>query len=206
VLRTLRAHQAVEADGDLPLPLVVGVPVDQRGLRGGLARTNHRVPERGARAGRERVSGVTKVEERKPSGSPATARARRHFQAKEVRRNGTLFSATNSSPSGPFSAYQARCRFTSLWRNAGRTTVRTPRRTWTRQEPACRWSAPARHSYADHQAVEVDVPAAKTGEFLGSRRAIHAEVDHEAPADTDRSARASTWATVAISVPAPAAV
>ncbi|GHE64548.1 hypothetical protein GCM10017771_88010 [Streptomyces capitiformicae] len=40
--------------------------------------------------------------------------------------------------------------------------------------------------YLDLYAARTTTAPAKTGEFLGSRRAIRAEVDHEAPADTDR--------------------
>jgi hypothetical protein len=47
-LRTLGAHEVVEPGGDLPLSLLVGVQVDQRGLLGGLPGTDHRVLHWGA--------------------------------------------------------------------------------------------------------------------------------------------------------------
>jgi hypothetical protein len=42
-LRTLGAHQVVEPGAHLPLPLLVGVLIDQRGLLGGLPGSDHRV-------------------------------------------------------------------------------------------------------------------------------------------------------------------
>lgn len=45
-------------------------------------------------------------------------RARRHFRPKEDAGRGAPFSPTKTRPSGPFSAYQARCRFTSLCRKS----------------------------------------------------------------------------------------
>lgn len=54
---------AIAAAGDLFLPLVVRVPLDQRGILRGMPGTDHRVLERGAGSGRERVPGVVKVVE-----------------------------------------------------------------------------------------------------------------------------------------------
>ena len=42
VLRTLGTDHVVEAGGNVSLPLLVGVLIDQRGLLGGLARADPR--------------------------------------------------------------------------------------------------------------------------------------------------------------------
>ncbi|WP_420718419.1 hypothetical protein [Streptomyces sp. H51] len=44
-LRPFGAYEVVEPGGDLPSPLLVGVPVDQRRLLGGPAGAHHRVGE-----------------------------------------------------------------------------------------------------------------------------------------------------------------
>lgn len=73
-----------------------------------------------------------------------------------------------------------------MWRKAGRTTARTPASDLV--SPGGAFAVgPFRlgDSDADHEGVGVYVPAAQASQLLGGHGAVGAEVDHEAPADTD---------------------
>ena len=76
VLRTLGAYEVVQSGGDLPLPVLVGVLVDQCRLLGGLAGAHHRVPKGGAGAGGRGVSGVAEVAEAETVRETGDSRAR----------------------------------------------------------------------------------------------------------------------------------
>lgn len=102
------------------------------------------------------------------------ARARRRFRPKEVCRNGAPFSAAKTRPTGPFSADQAKCCFTFLWREALDLVSPGARLPLVRSGSATRTRITRLSRSAD------------AGRLFGAHRAVGAEVDHEAPADADR--------------------
>jgi hypothetical protein len=186
VLRTLGTDHVVEAGGNVSLPLLVGVLIDERRLLGVLTRADHRVLERGPRAGRERVSGVTKV-----------------VEAEAVRETGggtgpTPLPAEGSAPKWSPLLADEHQPVIPLLREPGEVLLhllvkkgREDDGTDTRvglgltRSPLAVRALRFGDADADHEVVGVYVPATEAGQFLGPHWAIRTEVDHEAPADAD---------------------
>ena len=141
-----RQHVDIQSARDLPLTLKIRMLMDQRGLLRRLPSAHHRVLQRRPKTGRERVPGVTKVVEAEAVRHPDEPAGAAPPPPGVKRRNGVPFSPTNSSPSGPFSAYRSRSRRRSVRRKAGRTPTRLAAPTWCRQEHDGRWSTRVRPS------------------------------------------------------------